>query len=187
MNDQQLTLYTDRLCLREIKETDWQPVLRYQRQAEYLTYYPWNERHADDVKQFLDAFIAWQHEKPRTKFQLAVTVTATQEMVGLCGIRQTFAHAHEAELGYEIALDHWGRGYATETAQTLLRFAFDSLQVHRVWANCIAMNTASIRVLHKLNMRHEGTLRENRWMKNRWWDTAVYAILVHEWQSGNPV
>ena len=60
-------------------------------------------------------------------------------------------------------------------------FGFGELKLHRLWATCLADNTASARVLEKLGMQLEGRLRENEWFKGRWWDTLHYAILEQEW------
>jgi RimJ/RimL family protein N-acetyltransferase len=56
--------------------------------------------------------------------------------------------------------------------------------MHRIWAGCLAENTASARVLEKLGMRLEGRLRDNEFFKGSWWDALIYAILDHEWQPG---
>ena len=83
---------------------------------------------------------------------------------------------------YELDPRYWGCGYATEAARALLAFGFKELGLHRIWARCIAENVAS-RVLEKISIRQEGRLREKEWMKGRWWDTLLYTILEHEWQT----
>lgn len=174
-------LSTKRLILREFTEDDWEPILAYQSDPRYLRFYPWTERKPDDVRAFVQRFISWRLEWPRSKFQLAVTLADSQDVIGTVGIRKESPVATEAELGYEIAPSQWRHGYATEAATAMLGFAFTELQVHRVWAHCIAENTASARVLAKVGMQQEGRLRENQWMKGRWWDSLVFAILVDEW------
>ena len=178
-----MILTTRRLALREFVEDDWRVVLAYQSDPRYLRFYPWTQRTADDVQAFVQQFIAWQTEHPRTKFQLALVAVAEAQLIGTCGIRKEHADAREAELGYEIAPRFWGRGYATEAAQAVLAFGFEDLHLHNIWASCIAENTASVRVLEKLGMRQEGRLREHRWMKGRWWDTLLYGILDWEWKA----
>lgn len=69
----------------------------------------------------------------------------------------------------------------------MLAFGFAELRLHRIHANCVAENTASAHVLEKIGMRHEGTLRDNEWMKDRWWDTLLYAILDRDWQRSRTV
>ena len=103
-------------------------------------------------------------------------------LIGNCGIRKKTSNLWEADIGYEIATSFCGKGLATEAALALLKFGFDELGLHRISANCIADNLASARVLAKIGMQCEGRLRQNEWMKGRWWDTLVYGILADEWE-----
>ncbi len=175
-------LTTNRLLLREYCEVDWLATFNYQLDPNYLRFYPWPQRVKIDVQTFIRKFINWQYEQPRTKFQLAVILADQNQLIGSCGIRMKQANAHQAELGYEIAPVYWGQGYATEAAHRMLIFGFEELGLHRIWASCLLDNTASARVLEKLGMQREGHIRENRWMKNHYWDTLIYSILEHEWQ-----
>lgn len=177
-----MILTTTRLLLREFRESDWQTVLEYQRDPLYLRYNPWTHRTEADVHNFVRTFIAWQAEQPRTKFQFAIILKEQAQLIGNGGIRMRSLDAREADIGYELDSHYWGQGYATEAARALLAFGFRELRLHRIWAYCIAENVASARVLEKIGMQREGRLREKEWMKSRWWDTLVYAILDHEWQ-----
>lgn len=178
-----MQLNTDRLTLRDFMADDWPAVLAYQREARYLRYYAWTDRTAEDVQAFVGMFLAQQQERPRLRFQLAVTLRQTGELIGNCGVRKSSAGAMTAELGYEIAPAQWGCGYATEAARAMVAFAFDELGVHRVAAWCVADNTGSIRVLEKVGMRQEGCLQETDFYKGRWWDTLVFAVLEPEWRA----
>jgi [ribosomal protein S5]-alanine N-acetyltransferase len=178
-----MILTTKRLLLREFEEEDWQAVLVYQSDPRYLRYYPWTQRTEQDVHAFVRMFLAQREEEPRTKFQLAITLAPQGQLIGNAGIRMNTPDAEEADIGYELDPRYWGHGYATEAASALLAFGFRELKLHRIWAQCMAENTASAHVLEKIGMRQEGRLRENVWMKDRWWDTSVYAILEQEWQA----
>jgi RimJ/RimL family protein N-acetyltransferase len=178
-----MQITTERLVLREFVEGDWPVVLAYQTDPRYLRFYGWTGRTAYDVRDFVQMFIDQQQEQPRRKHQLAITLKPNRQLIGNVGIRRKNADDWEADIGYELAPEHWGRGYATEAARAILAFGFDDLKLHRVWAWCIAENTASVRVLEKIGMRLEGRLRENEWIKNRWYDSLVYAILDREWQA----
>ena len=174
---------TDRLLLREFVEKDWRAVLAYQSDARYLKYYPRTSRTAEQVRDFVRGFIEWQGERPRTKYQLAIMLRVEGRLIGNCGIRLESADSRQANIGYEIAPGYWGEGYATEAARAMVAFGFGELRLHRIWARCVAENAASYRVLEKVGMRREGRLREEEWMKGRWWDTLAYSILEHEWRS----
>lgn len=179
-----MQLETDRLLLREFQPDDWPAVLAYQSDPRYLRFYPWTGRTPDDVRAFVQMFVEAQQEQPRLKFQLAIVLNGEARPIGNCGIRRKTAGAREADLGYELAPEHWGQGYATEAARAMLAFGFDELKLHRIWAQCLAENRASARVLERLGMRQEGRLRENEWLKGRWRDTLLYGILEGEWRAG---
>lgn len=172
---------TKRLVLRELEEEDWQVVLTYQSDPRYLRYYPWTSRTEQDARTFVQQILAQREEEPRTKFQLAITLVSNGQLTGNAGIRMNTPEAKEADIGYELDPRFWGYGYATEVVDTLLAFGFQVLRMHRIWAWCVAENRASAHVLEKIGMQLEGRLRENRWMKDRWWDTLLYALLEHEW------
>ena len=178
-----MILTSERLVLQEFVAADWPAVLAYQQKPEYLRYYEWSGRTAEDVQEFVRMLVRQQHAVPRIKFQLAVTLKSTGQLIGNCGIRLKSAGAHEADIGYELDPDHWGQGYATEAARTVVHFGFTQLHVHRIWAQHIADNCGSGRVLQKLGMQQEGRLRENEFFKGQWWDTLLYAILEDEWQA----
>lgn len=178
-----LPLTTERLILRDFVEADWEAVLAYQKEPLYLRYYPWESRSEPEVRQFVRGFIDQQHEAPRTRWQLAVVLRGSGELIGNCGIRFNNPALREANIGYEIAPAHWGRGYATEAAREILRFGFDELGAHRVWAECLAVNTGSARVLEKLGMRREGELRQKELVQGRRQDQWIYALLEAEWRT----
>ena len=180
-----MILTTQRLLMREFSADDGSAVLEYQGKPLYLRYYEYSERTPADVREFVDMFLAQQREDPRLRYQLAVVIGATGQLIGSCGIRMRCAAAHEGDLGYELDPAFWGQGYATEAARTMVQFGFDYLGLHRIWSWCIAENVASARVLEKLGMRQEGRLRESEHFKGRWWDTLLYGILEHEFAGGS--
>ena len=176
-----MELHTDRLILREFVSADWPAVLAYQSDPRYLQYYEWTDRTPGDAQRFVQMFLEQQAEQPRRKFQLAVVLKGSGQLIGNCGIRKASADALEADIGYELSPDHWGHGYATEAARVIVRFGFVELGVHRIWAWCIADNVASARMLERLGLKLEGRLRDKEYFKGRWWDTLMYGILKDEW------
>ena len=178
-----MMLKTARLTLREFDEEDWRAVLAYQSHPQHLRYYDWTERTEADVRAFVQMFVGWQNETPRTRFQLAMVLNSTQELIGNCGIRINNPEWREANIGYELDNRYWSRGYATEAAGAILKFGFDQLGMHRIWAWCVADNAGSARVLEKIGMRLEGRKREKELIKGQWHDRLIYAMLDHEWRQ----
>ena len=85
-----------------------------------------------------------------------------------------------AELGYWIGVPYWGNGYATEAAGALLEYGFETLALERIWARAFVRNPASSRVMQKLGMLHEGTLRRTLLKNDELLDAEMYGILRDE-------
>lgn len=86
-----------------------------------------------------------------------------------------------AELGYWVGKPYWGRGYCTEAAKEALRYAFEALSLNRVQARHMTKNPASGRVMQKIGMTYEGTLRQSVYRWGKFEDMAMYAILREEY------
>lgn len=177
-----MELITERLILRDFVEDDWPAVLAYQSDPRYLRLYEWESRDEASVRDFVGMFLEHQRQRPRTRFQLAVTLKDDHRpdggrLIGNAGIRLPASGSHVAEIGYELDPDHWGRGYATEAMRAVVRFGFEELGVHRIEADTVADNTASARVLEKLGLTLEGRLRDKRCYKARYWDVLLYGMV----------
>jgi RimJ/RimL family protein N-acetyltransferase len=176
-----MQIETERLIMREFHEDDWPAMLAYWKDPLYQRYYPEREDLGMFALELVGLFVRAQSEEPRTKWQLALVKREDGRFIGNCGIRINDVERREANIGYEVSPSEWGRGYATEAATAIARFGFEELGLHRVWAECVADNAGSIRVLEKLGMRREAHFREHQWYRQRWWDTLIYAILDREW------
>jgi RimJ/RimL family protein N-acetyltransferase len=75
------------------------------------------------------------------------------------GAVSTRVDRHAADVGYLLGRRHWGHGYATEAARAIVDWAFSVPAIHRVWATCDTQNVASARVLERIGLELEGTLR----------------------------
>jgi RimJ/RimL family protein N-acetyltransferase len=177
-----MILTTDRLLLRDFVESDWEAVLAYQQDPLYLRYNDWTSRTAEEVRQFVQMFLDHQKQIPRIKYQFAVTLKSTGQLIGNCGVRRDSPETREGDIGYELDPKFWGNGYATEAARAVLCFGFSHMHLQRVSAWCIAENVSSARVLEKLGMRLERHARNHKYFKDRWWDTLFYMISYDEWQ-----
>lgn len=108
---------------------------------------------------------------------LAMETRADGELVGSIALKGIDSAHRAAELGYWVGTPYWGRGFATEAARALIRYGFDALSLNRIYAHHMTRNPASGRVLEKIGMRHEGTLRQDMMKWGRFEDVELYAIL----------
>ena len=115
------------------------------------------------------------------EINLAIVRQADAQLIG-GGILRPEEKDANAEVGYWIAVPYWRNGFASEAAQALVQYAFETLQVHRVYAYHSSNNPASGRVLQKLGMKHEGTMRQHQRKWGEYLDIEVYGILRKEWR-----
>ena len=116
---------------------------------------------------------------------LAVTLRTDGSIVGCVGLAINPAN-HRGEIGYWTGREYWGRGYCTEAAAAVVRHAFEVLGLYRVCAHHMTRNPASGRVMQKLGMRHEGTLRGHVLKWGVYEDLEVYGLLREEFERGAP-
>jgi [ribosomal protein S5]-alanine N-acetyltransferase len=174
-------LRTPRLILRELVAEDWQATYAYQQDARYLRFYDRDGVTPRLVQAFVYTCITWQGEEPRVRAQLAITLAETGELIGNVGVRREKPGDLMADMGYELAPEHWGRGYATEAARAMVDWGFGDCGLERIHAHCIADNEASARVLHKVGLRQEARLRDHQWFKGRFWDVVLFGMMRGEW------
>jgi 3-dehydroquinate dehydratase / shikimate dehydrogenase len=87
----------------------------------------------------------------------AVEVAATESFIGFVGLNRPAFQAHftpAVEVGWRLARQYWGCGYATEAAWTVLGFGFESLGLDEIVSFTSVDNQRSRRVMEKLGMRH---------------------------------
>jgi RimJ/RimL family protein N-acetyltransferase len=144
----------------------------------------WGPNTEEETRAFIAETMRSREASPRLHYTLAVTLAGSGEVIGGCRIWIESPEHRDASIGYSLARQHWGRGYATELARGLLQFGFEALGMHRIWAIVEPENVASARVLEKVGMQREGRLRDHRYAKGRWRDSVLYAILAPEWAIG---
>jgi RimJ/RimL family protein N-acetyltransferase len=148
----QIFLETERLTLRRFTEADIDHLFAL---------------HNDpDVMRFLNGGRPTPREEIEREYRerfagagyWAAAEKSTGEFLGWFAFHQTESRPEEAELGYRIKRSAWGKGYATEGSRALIRKGFTELGVRRVWAQTMAINLASRRVMEKAGLVYVRTL-----------------------------
>lgn len=104
-------------------------------------------------------------------------------VIGATGLHRIEKAHGTAELGYWVSAEKWGRGYATEAAREIARFAFETLGMRRVHASHFKENPSSGRVMEKMGMRREGEAPGHvvRFGVPR--DLVMYGMMAEEWRA----
>jgi RimJ/RimL family protein N-acetyltransferase len=112
-----------------------------------------------------------------------LSLRRTGELIGTIVLRDIETEHSQAELSLWVGHAWWGQGYATEAAWAVLRFAFEQLDLNRIYAHHMVRNPASGRVLEKIGMKPEGLLRQRVRKWGVFEDVVLMAILRSDWRS----
>jgi RimJ/RimL family protein N-acetyltransferase len=171
---------TERLILRRLVPADWRAVHRYMSDPQVTAFLPGGVMSPARAR----AYAARNARKPQA---IAVIEKTGKELIGHMPFHPWFGPA-TWEIGWALARDRQGVGYATEAASALLSYAFGALRCHRMIATCQPENSASWHVAEKLRMRREAHFRAGLAQPDgSWWDEYFYAILADEWRDSKGV
>ncbi len=104
-------------------------------------------------------------------------------LIGAIGLGAKYKKDESMQLGYWIGKPYWNKGYCTEAALAVLKYGFEALNLHRIYSRHFGSNPASGRVMQKLGMKYEGTMREAIKKWGRFEDMVCYAILRSEYNA----
>jgi RimJ/RimL family protein N-acetyltransferase len=180
------TLRTKRLLLRPWRDSDRAPFAALNADPRVMEHFP-AVRTREESDSFMDRIVA---RLMRDGYGLwAVEVLGVAEFIGFIGLGPADAVLGRPvlEIGWRLAADHWGRGYATEGARASLAHAFDALGRDEVVSFATAANLRSRRVMEKIGMTrrpqddfdHPGV--PETWTGRR---HVLYRITLPEWQNG---
>lgn len=168
---------TSRLRIRKFREDDYQDLYDYLSKEEIYEFEPGEPISLEEAKKYT-------RDRVTSDCFYAVEIKSQSKVVGnLYFERNQRKDLMHWELGYRFNPDYQGNGYATEAARAFVEYAFSDMGAHRVSANCNPLNIASNKVLQKIGMKLEGTLRSNVFFHKdsegnpKWNDTNVYAML----------
>lgn len=163
-------LLGDRLALRTVEPADHEFVARHWNRPSVRRGFARSEPRTEaDVAEFLAD-------------DSAVHFLASRDgdPVGFAWLFAIDDVAGRAELGYWVAPDEQGEGYATEIATLCVRYAFEDRGLHKLSARVIDWNDASRRVLEKVGFEREGRLRDHYFVEGEYVDADLYAILADD-------
>lgn len=92
--------------------------------------------------------------------------------------------AQSANIGYWIGKPYARQGLMSEAVQLTLNFCFESLNLHRVEAACLTINTPSRALLLKSGFKQEGIARQFLRINGQWQDHLTFAILRNDARPG---
>jgi ribosomal-protein-alanine N-acetyltransferase len=174
----------DGVRLRDFRPEDLDDLLAITGDDRVTSWMSFDSHDREAAQRMLDGCLASAAAEPRTVYGLGVTRIDDDRVIGFARLAASGVQA--AKLGYMIGADHWGNGYATDAARTVLRFAFGPLALHRVTAAIGPENSASIAVVKNLGFSYEGRLRDHVFTNGSWRDSVLFSLLSTETAALTP-
>lgn len=141
---------TERLILRRLDEDDAREIFAMRSDADVMRFIREPQKNTGESIDWI-RLVSSRWETEKTGF-CALVERRSGAFVGWCGVWR-LEETGETEIGYAVARKFWGKGFATEAARRILRYAFDELAAEKVVAVARPENINSIRVMEKLGMR----------------------------------
>lgn len=175
-------LETERLLLRRFEISDSKDMYNnWASDEEVVKYLTWKKYKNVEVAE--ETISSWIKNYDKDDFyQYAIVLKSTNDLVGsICAIPYTEKEA--AYLGYCIGKKWWGQGIVVEACKKLFEYLFLEVGFNRIAAICDVENISSEKVMKKLGMKYEGTLRQNGISNKGIYDEVYYSILKNEYLS----
>lgn len=171
-------LESKRLLLKEISWDDLENIHRLHSFPEVDEFNTLGiPENIEETREIIRPVIEGQSLKPQKMFSWTVNVKDSGDFIGLAGMTLSCDKFKLGEIYYKLLPYHWGNGYATEIAKTLIRSGFETFHLHKVEAGVAVENIRSIRVLEKAGMTREGLRRKILPIRGEWRDSYHYAIV----------
>jgi ribosomal-protein-alanine N-acetyltransferase len=170
---------TKGLLLRALDLADAKSIFEYAKNPNVCRYTLWSaHKSIDDSVSFIRDY-ALPHYAQGTPEPFGIALREEPNIIiGTVGCFWTSKTAKAMELAYAIGEAHWGKGLVAEAAQNVMEYCFKEFSLKRIQSRCKAENVASARVMEKIGMVYEGTLKSAVFNQNRFWDMRYYAKVV---------
>ncbi|MBT2757597.1 GNAT family N-acetyltransferase [Mesobacillus foraminis] len=174
---------SQRLITRQFSHEDVNAFYLYRCSPNVAKFQSWEDYQYHQAESFVQRQSRFTPNQPGTWFQFAIASADTNQLIGDCALHTLLDEPRIVEIGFTLAEEHQGQGYASEAVSGLLQYIFTVLNKHKVIALTDVRNEKSITLLERLGMRREGHFLENYMSKGQWVDEYQYSILQSEWKN----
>lgn len=174
-----LPVTSERLALRRFRAQDLEPFHAYRNDPEVARYQSWESLTREEAQAFVLEQASAELGVPGQWCQVAVALRDSDELVGDVGVCVAEGGA-SAEIGFTLARDRQGRGYASEAVARAIDLLFEA-GLDRVEAITDARNTPSIALLRRLGLRQTRTA--DGWFKGAACREHVFEVSRAEWRA----
>lgn len=176
------TLATKRLLLRSVRISDIDDLHICMSNPNIARFELWNV-HKSKNETFSHVENLMVKGKAGSCTSWVIERRSDNRVIGMINLHTIAQRSRRAEMGYWIAEDCWHKGYASEAVERVLSFAFERVGLNKICCRTVSDNIASQKLLARMGMTYEGTLREDVLINNEFSDIKMFSLLFREWEE----
>ena len=121
----------------------------------------------------------------RKGFRWIITIKGVGRPIGTLGFYKWSPTAgYQAEMGYDLEKEHWGKGIMTEAMRAVINFGFEKMELNRIEVYIMPRNKRSIKMIKRLGFRREGLLRQRYFDElGNYADDILFSMLRSDWKE----
>ncbi|MFH2055189.1 MAG: GNAT family N-acetyltransferase [bacterium] len=163
--------------LRDLTKSDLETLVRWRCD-------PRVNRHLSPRLTELEEAERWLEQVKSNPSNWLFAICEGEKLIGYAGVESVHQYHRRCELAMVIGEpEYWGRGIAGEVIRAMLKYAFEELELHRVWAAVVRGNERSERLVKSAGFTYEGTMREAMMISGEFTDLLHYSILDREYAA----
>ena len=172
------SLEGEKTYFKALSVEDVQEIHNYASDKEVSRFIGWNLMNTlQETHEHIESML--KRESAGTHLFASIVLKSTHEIIGTAMIFNFDKEANKAEIGYVFHRDHWGKGYGTEIVALMTDFAFESLHLHKLYANVVNANIGSARILEKNQYELEGRLKDNYFIEDKYYDALLFGRITN--------
>jgi len=123
--------------------------------------------------------------RERRGFRWIITLKGDIEPIGTLGFyKWAPSAAYQAEMGYDLAKEHWGKGIMTEAMKAVIDFGFEKMELNRIEVYIMPRNKRSIKMIKNIGFKREGLLRQRYFDEfGNFTDDILFSMLRSDWKA----
>jgi len=174
---------TDRLLLRPAAIADVDALVARRSDPEVAEFQSWSTPYPlERAHAMVSKIIQQPNPVPDEWWMLTIVNTEDSTILGDIVFKLEWG-GRSAEVGYTLAREAWGHGYATEALVALVECLFERFDTTRIGAMLHPDNIGSAMVLERTGFEFEGRTRLSYWVGDENTDDLIYGITREDWES----
>lgn len=175
MNNQDFFLNGEKIALKGLEESDLELIHNWLNDSDVtrLLFQGDRPKNLGVMKEEFQNRI-----KSNENIEFAIITKNEKKIIGWAGLYEINWISRNGEIRFFIGeKEFWKKGHTTEVVSLLIEYAFNKLNLHKVWGGANIENVGSIRVFEKLKFFEEGIIKEGHFRNGQYYDLIRYGLL----------